>query len=237
MDNLDNIVNKNNKNNDKDWPFRMLIIGPSGSGKTNALLHLIQKLNNTNPIDKIYLYAKDLSEPKYEFLINNREKAGIKNYNDPNAFIEYSDTMDGVFSNIDDCNTKRKRRILIVSDDMIADIMTNKKFQSIIKELFIRCRKLNISIVFMRQSYFRTPKDARLNSTHYLIMKIQRKRELQNIAQDYSGDTDYKDILKIYKNCTNEPYSFMTIDTTLPTGNPMRFRKNFSESPYKNDQN
>ena len=88
----------------------MLIIGPSGSGKTNGILHLIQKLNNSNPIDKIYLYAKDLSEPKYEFLINNRRNAGIKNYNDPNPFIAYSNTMDDIFSNIDDYNSKRKRR-------------------------------------------------------------------------------------------------------------------------------
>ena len=153
MFNLDNIVNKNNKKIDKDWPFRMLIIGPSGSGKTNALLHLIQNLNNTNPIiDKIYLYAKDLSELKHEFLINNRKKCRDKNCDDPNAFIEYSDTKDDVFENIDDYNTKRKRRVLIVFDDMIADIMTNKKFQSIIKELFIRYRKLNISIVFTTQS-------------------------------------------------------------------------------------
>ena len=183
----------------------MLIVGPSGSGKTNALLHLIQKLNDTNPIDKIYLYAKDLSEPKYEFLTNNRKNAGIKNYNDPNAFIEYSNTIDDVFSNIDDYITKRKRTILIVFDDMIDDIMTNKKFQSIIKELFIRCRKLNISIVFIAQSYFRTPKDARLNSTHYLIMKIHSKKELQKIAYDNSGDIDFKDFLKIWKNCTKEP--------------------------------
>ena len=124
MFNLDYIVNKNNKDSDKNWSFRVLIIGPSGSGKTNALLHLIQNLNNTNPIDKIYLYAKDLSEPKYEFLINNRRNARIKNYNDPNAFIEHSNTMDDVFENIDDYNTKRKRRILIVFDDMVADIMT-----------------------------------------------------------------------------------------------------------------
>ena len=169
----------------------MLIIGPSVSDKTNALLQLIQKLNGTNPIDKIYLYAKDLSELKYEFLINNREKAGIKNYNNPNAFIEYSNTMDDVFENIDNYNTKRKKRILIVFDDMISDIMTNKKFQSIIKELFIRCRKLNVCIVFITQSYFRTPKDARLNSTHYLLIKIQSKRELQNIAQDNSGDINF----------------------------------------------
>ena len=172
MFNLGNIVNKNNKNNEKEWPFRKLIIGSSGSGKTNALLHLLQNLNDTNPIDKTYLYAKELSKPKYEFLINNRKNAGIKNYNDPTAFIESSNTMDDVLENIDDYNPKRKRRILIVFHDMIADIMTNKKFQSIIKELFIRCRKLNISIVFITQSYFRTPKDARLYSIHYLLMRI-----------------------------------------------------------------
>ena len=227
MINLDNVIKKNNENNDKDWPFRMLIIGPSGSGKTNELL-LIQNLNNNNnPIDKIYLYAKDLSEPKYEFLINNREKAGIKKFSDSNAFIEYSNTMNDVFENIDDYNTKRKRRVLIVFDDMIVDIMTNEKLESIIKELFISCRKLNISIVFIIQSYFRTPKHARLNSTHYLLMKIQSKRELQNIAQDNSGDIDFKDFLKIYKDCTKEPYSFMTIDTTLSSSDSMRlFRIN-----------
>ena len=169
--------------------------------------------------------------------MNYREKAGIKNYNDPNAFIEYSNTVDDVFENIDDYNTKRKRRKLIVFHDMIADIMTNTKFQSIIKELFIRCRKLNISIIFITQSYFRTPKDVRLNSTHYLLMKIHSRKELQNIAQGNSGDIDFKHFLKIYKDCTKEPYSFMTIDTTLPTSDPMRFRKNFSESPYKNDNN
>ena len=119
MINLDNIVNNNNKNDEKDWPFRMLIIGPSVLGKTNALLHLIQKLNDTNPIDKIYLYANDLREPKYEFLSNNGKNARIKNYNDPNSFIEYSNTMDDVFENIGDYNIKRKKGILIVFDDMI----------------------------------------------------------------------------------------------------------------------
>ena len=104
MRNLDNIVNKNNKNSDKNWPFAMLIIGPSGSRKTNTLLHLIQELNDTNPIDKICLYTKDLSELKYEFFINNRENAGAKTYNDPTAFIEYSNTMDDVFNNIDEYN-------------------------------------------------------------------------------------------------------------------------------------
>ena len=96
---------------------------------------------------------------------------------------------------------------------------------------------MNIYIVFITQSYFRTPKDARLNSTHYLLMKIQSKRELQNSAQDNSGDIDFKDFLKIYNDCTKGPYSFMTIDTTLSSSDLMRFRTNFSESPYKNDSN
>ena len=217
----------NNKSDDENMPFRILIIGPSGSGKTNTLLNLIQNLNETTPIDKIYLCTKDLSEPKYEFLINNRKNAGIKHFNISTAFIEYSNDMGDVLTNIDDYNKRRKRKVLIVFDDMIADIMSSKKFKAIIKELFIRCRKLNISIIFRTQSYLRTPKDARLNSTHYVIMKIQSKKELQNIAQENSGDIDFKDFLKTYKDHTSEPYSCMIINTTVPSGNPMRFRKNF----------
>ena len=102
---------------------------------------------------KIYLYTKDLTEPKYQFLIEKHENAGIKNYNDLTAFIEYSNTMDDVYGIINDYNPKRKRKILIVFDDMIADIMTNKNFQAIIKELFIRCRKFNISLVFITESF------------------------------------------------------------------------------------
>ena len=141
-------------------------------------------------------------------MIKTREDAGIKNLYDPSAFIEYSNNMDDVYNNIDDYNLKRKRKILIMFDDMIADIMTNKKIQAIIKELFIRCRKLNISLVFITQSYFSVPKEVGLNSTNYLIMKIRNKREFQNIASNHSSDIDYKDFLKIYRNCTNEPYSF-----------------------------
>ena len=96
--------------------------------------------------------------------------------------------MDNVYNNIDDYNPSRKRRNFIVFDDMIADIMTNKRFQSIIKELFIRCRKLNVSLVFITQSYFSVPKDIRWNSTYYLVMKIQNKRELQNIDTNHSAD-------------------------------------------------
>ena len=179
---------------------------------------------------KIYLYAKDLSELKYQFLIKKLEDVGIKNLNDPTAFIKYSNTTDDVYNNIDDYNPKRKRKILIVFDDMIADIMTHKRFQTIIKELFIRCRKLNVSLVFTTQSYFSVANKVRLNSTHYLIMKIHNKRELQQIAINHSADIDYKDFLKIYRNCKNEPYSFLTIDTTLPADNLMRLL-NFSYSP------
>ena len=103
------------------------------------------------------MYAKDLSEPKYEFLIRNHKNAGIKHLNDSKAFIECSNTMDDVYENINDYNPSRKRKVLIIFDDMIADIMSNKKLQAIIKELFIRCIKLNISLVFITQSYFSIP--------------------------------------------------------------------------------
>ena len=175
MLNLDDIVSNKKKNSSEndDWPFRMLIIGPSGSGKTNTLLHVIDKFH---PIDKIYLYAKDTDEEKYQYLINKREQAGIKNLNDPHAFIEYSSDMNDVLEDINSYNTKRDKKELIIFDDMIADIMRSEKFKAIVKELLIRCRKLNISIVFITQSYFRTPKDARLNSIHSIIMKMGNKK-------------------------------------------------------------
>ena len=166
MINLDSITNKNNKEHNGKWPYipdhpyRILTIGYSGTGKTNELLNLINKQDD---IDKIYLYAKDLSEPKYELLIKNRENAGIKHLNDSSAFIECSNTMDDVYVNIDHYNSNRKRQISIVFDDMIADIMTDNRFQATIIELFIRCRKLNTSLVFITQSYFPVPKDVRLN--------------------------------------------------------------------------
>ena len=204
-----------------------LKIGGSGSGKTNALLNLI---NEQKDIDKIYLYAKDLSKSKYEYLIKNRKNAGIKHVNNSKAFIECSNTMYDVSENIDDYNPSRKRKVLIIFDDMIADIMSNKNFQAIIKELFIRCRKLNIYLAFITQSYFSVPKDVRLNSTHYLIMKINNKTELQNIAINHSANIEYKDFMKIYRECTKEPFNFMTIDTTLPTSNSLRFRKNLFDT-------
>ena len=136
MINLDSITNENNKKHNEKWPYipdhlcRILIIGGSGSGKINALLNLIKEQND---IDKIYLYLRDLNKPKFKILIKKRKDAGIKHLNDPNAFIECSNTMDDVYENIHDYNLNRKRKILIIFDDMIADIMTNKRFQAITK--------------------------------------------------------------------------------------------------------
>ena len=220
MLNLDNIVSNKNTSSSKDnnWPFTMLIIGTSGSGKTNTLLHLI---NNLHPIDKIYLYAKDIHEPKYGYLINKREQAGIKNLNDPQAFIEYSDDMDDVLDDINNYNKNRDKKVLIVFDEC------NKNFKRIIKELFYRARKINVSIVFITQSYFKALKDARLNSTHYILMKIDNKKELKRIAEEKSDHLDYKDFLKMYNYCTEEPYSFMTIDAR-PTAT-IPFKGNFND--------
>ena len=223
MLNLDNIVSNKTINNN-NWPFRMLIIQPSGSGKTNTLLHLI---DNLHPIDQFYLYAKDIHKPKYEYLINKREQAGIKNLNDPKAFIEYSDDMDDVLDNINNYNKNRDKKVLIVFADMIADIEYNKNFKKIIKELFYKARKINISLVFIMQSYFRALKDARLNSTHYILIKIGNKKELKSIEKEKSGHLDYKDFFKMYNYCTKEPYSFMTIDARLAATIP--FKKNFDE--------
>ena len=112
---------------------------------------------------------------------------------------------------------------------MISQVMSNKKAQQVLKELFIRCRKLNISLSFLTQSCSSVPKYVRLNCSHYFIFELNNKRELQNIAINHSSDIDYKDFVKIYKNCTREPYNFLTIDTTLPVDK--RFKKNFHDAP------
>ena len=236
MININSITSENNNKHNEKWPYildhpyRSLIIGGSRSGKTNTLINLIKKQDYNDVIDKIYLYAKDLKEPKYQFLIEKREYTGIKHKNDPTAYFECSNTIDDVYESIDYYNTKRDRVVLIVFDDMIADIMTNKKFQTIIKELVIRCRKLNISLVFITKSYFSVPRDVRLNSTHYLIMKINKRKELQNIAINHSADIAYNDFMKIYRECTRESFNFLTIDSTLPASNPLIFRKTLSDS-------
>ena len=152
MINFDNYTNENKTEHNSKWPYipdhpsRILVIGGSGSGKTNALLNLI---NNQPDIDKIYLYAKDPYEAKYQYLINIREKAGLNHYDDPKAFMDYSNNMQNVYKNIEKCNPGKKHKVLIVFDDRIADMINNKRLNPTVTELFIRGRKLNISIVFI----------------------------------------------------------------------------------------
>ena len=163
---------------------------------------------------------------KYQYLINKREKVGLNHFNDPKAFMEYSNDMQDVYKNIEDYNPIKKRKILIVFHDKIADMISNNELNPIVTELFIRGRKLNISIVFITQSYFKVPKDVRLNSTHFFIMKIPNKRELYQIALNHSSDINFKGFMNIYKKYTKEPYSFLVNDTTLPSDDPLKFRKN-----------
>ena len=148
-----------------DHPYRILIVGGSGSGKASTLLNLI---NNQPDINKTYLYAKDPYKDKFQFLINKTESIGLKHFNDPKAFIENSNDMHDVYKNINDCNPDKEYKILIVFNDMIADMINNKKLNSIVTELFIRGRKLNISLVFITQSYFKVPSDVKYYSLfHY----------------------------------------------------------------------
>ena len=188
MINFDDYTNENKIEHNSKWPYipdhpyRILIIGGSRSGKTNALLNLI---NNQPDIDKIYLYAKDPYETKYQYLINKREKVVLDYFDDPKAFMEYSNDIQDVYKNIEDYNPIKKSKVLIVFDDMIADMINNNKLNPIVTELFIRGRKRNISIAFITQCYFKVTKDVRLNSTHFFIMKIPNKRELQQIALNH----------------------------------------------------
>ena len=215
MINFDDKVNENKTKHNKKWPYipdhpyRILIIGGSRSGKTNLLLNLIE---NQPDINKIYLYANDPYEAKYQYLINKRESADINHFNNPKAFIEYSNDMHDVYKNINEYNPDKENKILIIFDDMIADMIHNKKLNSIVTEFFI---------------IFKVPKDVILNTTHFLIAKISNKRELQQIGINQSSDISTKYFTNMYRKCTAEPYSFLVNDTTLASDNPLRFRKLF----------
>ena len=200
MINFDDYANENRTEHNSNWPYtpdkphRILITSGSGSGKTNLLLDLIE---DKPDIGKIYLYAKDPYEAKYQYLINIREKVGIYHHNDPSAYIEYSNDIHDVYKNIGDYNSDPENKMLIVFD-MIADMINNRKLGSIVTELFIRRRKLNISLVFISQSYFKVPKDVTLNTTHFFIAKIPNKRELQEIARNHSSAIRAEDFINIY---------------------------------------
>ena len=135
-----------------------------------------------------------------------------------------------IYKNIEEYNPNKNKKILVALDDLIADMLSNKKLNLIVTELFIRGRKLNISLVFIMQSYFAVPKTVRLNSTHYLVIKILNRRELQQITFNHSSDIDFQDFMNLYKNCNTNQYSVLVIDTTLPSDNYLRFRKNLLET-------
>ena len=197
--------------------------------KNKFILNLIE---NQPDIDQIYLYANDPYEAKYQYLINKRQNVGINN---PKAFFEYSNDMHDVYKNIDDYNPDKENKILIVFDDMIADMIHNKKLYSIVTEWFIRGRKLNLSLVFITQSYFKVPEDIKLNTSHFFIAKIPNKRDI--FAINHSSDMSTKDFANIYRKCTVEPYSCLVNYTTLASDNPLRFRKNLFNIYDKNYDN
>ena len=130
-------------------------------------------------------------------LINGRKKLGIKKLKNPIAFTDYSQTVDVVYENLEDYNRTKKRRVLIVFDGMIADMESNTKLSPVVTELFLRGRKPNILLVFISQSYFKVLKTIRLNATHYFIMKIPNKKELQQIASNHPSNIDFKEFMKI----------------------------------------
>ena len=155
MINFDDVTNENKTEHNTKWPYipdylyRILRIGGSGPGKTNTLLNSI---NHQPDTDKIYLYVRDPYEVKYQYLVKTPEKVGLKHYNHPKAFTEYSDDMQDVYKNIKEYNPGKKMQSI---DDMIAEMISNKKLNSIVTELFIKGRKINISLAFIKQSYFK----------------------------------------------------------------------------------
>ena len=162
-------------------------------------------------------------------IMNKRESTSLKYLNESKAFIEYSNDMDDIYKNIEDDNPNEKGKILIVFDDIITVKLSNNKLNPKVTELFIRGQKLSIYLVFIRQSYFTVPNNIRLNSTHYFVMKVPNKRELQQIAFNHSSESDFQYFMNLYSKCTAKPYSFLVIDTTLASNNSSRLKKNILE--------
>ena len=161
---------------------------------------MLNLISHEADIDKIYLYDKDPHEANHQLLTNKCEVACLRHFNDSAAFIECSNDMDDIYKNIKDYNPNKKWRILIVIDDMIADMLSNKRFNPIVTELFIGDRILKIFLVFISQSYFAVSKNIGVNSIQYFVMKIPKKRQLQQIAFNHSSDIDFQDFMDLYKN-------------------------------------
>ena len=183
---------------------------------------------------KLTYTLKSIWSAKYHFFIKKREDIRAKHFKDSKDFIEYSNVMDHIYKNTEEHNPNKKCKILIVFNDMIADMLNNKKPNPILTELFIRGGKLNKSLVFLAQSYFSLPKNVRLNFTHYFIIKIPNEQKLQRMALNNSSDIiDFNDFMNLYKTYTAKTYSFLVTDGTLASDNPLRFRKNHVERIQK----
>ena len=185
-------------------------------------------IKNQRPeFDKIYLHVKDPLELKYALLIKGREKVGTENLKNLKAFVDYSQTIDDVHKYLEDYNPTKKRRVLIVFDDVIVDMESNKKLCSKVIELFLRGRQLNISLLFISQSFFKVPKTIRLNATHYFIRKIPNKKEHQQIASNHSFDIDFKDFMKLYQEFPKKIIFILSERlSNNDKENRLRFRKN-----------
>ena len=205
MISFDDAIKENIKEYNPNWPevpdhpYRTLIAEGSGSGKTNALFNLI---NYEPDIDQIYLHAKDPYEEKNQFLIIKWDSKNLKHFNNSKVFVEYLNDMDNIYKNIVDYNQNKKRKILIVFDDIITDMHRNERLDKTVTELSIRGRKLAISLVFNTQAYLKVPNDVRLSTTHFFIMKIPNKREPEQVAYNHSSDIDFKDFMNLCKICT-----------------------------------
>lgn len=164
----------------------------------------------------MYLYVKDSHEPKYQYLIDKRQKVDQKYVDDPSAFIEYNSDINSIYQDFDQYNPDKTRKIVIVFDNMIA----KKTLPSQVTELSIRCCNMNIYLAFLRQSYFKIPKDIQINCTHYCLMKIGNRTEIRAISDRHTKDVMYNDFLNNYNGCTRQSYSFMTINDTLAAKDP-----------------
>ena len=182
--------------------YRILTTGGSGSGKPNVLFILTKSICTS----KIH------SNQSINYLLTEEKKQELKNQKNPKAFIEYSQTNDDIYENLEDHNPMKKRKVLILFDNVIVDMESNKQLSPVVTELFLRGRKLNILLVFTSQPCFNLTKTIRLNATYYFVMKIPNKRELQQILK------------KLYKDYTKEPYPVLVNNTTLPSDNPLRFK-------------
>ena len=233
IDNIDNVIDqfvekkKHHNINElaPQHPFRLLAIGPSGAGKTNIIINLVLKYLY---FDKLYLYVRDLQEDKYKFLIAFFEKLQ-KQYNEDNdtedSIIEYSDNLSSL--TIDQFDSELQN--LVIFDDQITE---SKENQKIIDELFVRGRKSpNCSLIYQTQSYFDTPKLMRKQMNYLILLNVNNKRELKEIAKTYATSIDFHEFQKLYQECTNEPYGFMVIDYVTQKL-PLKFRCKFDGLYY-----